>query len=126
MSFGGQVDFLRGAAIAQDGLGKPILAITSTTSKNESKIVPYIKKGAGIVVTRAHVHYIVTEFGVAHLFGKSQRQRAHALIQIAHPLHRHTFTHCMRILVVLASEFQFVLKYEILRVDMGYELSDSE
>nr|CAH8830530.1 unnamed protein product [Trichobilharzia regenti] len=86
--FGGQVDFIRGAALAEDGLGKPIIALTSTTHKGESKITSYIKEGAGVVTTRAHAHYIVTEYGIAYLFGKCLRQRAHALIQIAHPKHR--------------------------------------
>ncbi|CAG0906404.1 unnamed protein product, partial [Darwinula stevensoni] len=85
---GGQMDFLRGAALGFDGRGKPILALPSTTSKGESKIVPFIKQGAGVVTTRAHVHYIVTEYGIAYLFGKNLRQRAHALIQISHPDHR--------------------------------------
>lgn len=65
---GGQMDFMRGAAMS-DG-GKPIISISSITSKGESKIVPFIKEGGGIVSTRAHVHYIVTEFGIAYLFGK--------------------------------------------------------
>ena len=86
--FGGQVDFIRGAAEAHDGQGKPIIALPSATKKNESKIVPIIKPGAGVVTTRAHVHYVVTEYGIAHLFGRSLRQRAHALINIAHPNHR--------------------------------------
>lgn len=86
--FGGQVDFIRGAALSLDGLGKPILAMPSVTPKGISKIVPYIKQGAGVVTTRAHAHYIVTEHGIAYLFGKTLRQRAHALIQIAHPDHR--------------------------------------
>jgi len=85
---GGQIDFLRGAALCSDGLGKPILAMPSTTKKGESKIVPFIKQGGGIVTSRAHTHYLVTEYGIAYLFGKSLRQRAHALIQIAHPDHR--------------------------------------
>ncbi|XP_028414353.1 uncharacterized protein LOC114537512 [Dendronephthya gigantea] len=85
---GGQIDFIRGAALGYDGLGKPILAFPSTTSKGETRVVPYIKQGAGVVTTRAHVHYIVTEYGIAYLFGKNLRQRAHALIQIAHPAHR--------------------------------------
>jgi acyl-CoA hydrolase len=85
---GGQVDFIRGAARSRDGLGKPILAMPSVTNKGESKIVPFIKEGGGVVSTRAHVHYIVTEYGIAYLFGKSLRQRAHALINIAHPDHR--------------------------------------
>lgn len=85
---GGQMDFLRGAARSMDGLGKAILAMPSTTAKGESKIVPFLKQGAGVVTTRAHVHYIVTEYGVAYLFGKSLRQRAYELIRIAHPDHR--------------------------------------
>ncbi|CAG2058085.1 unnamed protein product [Timema podura] len=86
--FGGQVDFIRGAAEGFDGKGKPIIALPSTTNKGESKISPFIKQGAGVVTTRAHVHYIVTEYGIASLFGASLRQRAYALINIAHPKHR--------------------------------------
>ncbi|XP_074593264.1 succinyl-CoA:acetate/propanoyl-CoA:succinate CoA transferase [Brevipalpus obovatus] len=86
--FGGQVDFLRGAALGYDNKGKPILAMPSTTKKGESKIVPTLKPGAGVVTTRAHAHYIVTEYGIAYLFGKTLRQRAYELIQIAHPNHR--------------------------------------
>ncbi|KAH9284610.1 4-hydroxybutyrate coenzyme A transferase [Echinococcus granulosus] len=85
---GGQVDFIRGAAISTDGEGKPIIALPSVTAKGESKFVPYLKEGGGIVTTRAHVHYIVTEYGIAYLFGRNLRQRAHALIKIAHPDHR--------------------------------------
>ncbi|KAL3185788.1 hypothetical protein MRX96_028681 [Rhipicephalus microplus] len=88
--FGGQLDFLRGAAICQDGMGKPILAMPSVSAKGVSKICTYIKQGAGVVTTRGHVHYVVTEQGIASLFGKSIRQRAHALINIAHPDHRET------------------------------------
>lgn len=89
--FGGQMDFIRGAAEGFDGKGKPIIALLSTNSKTkESKIVPMIKPGAGVVTTRGHVHYVVTEHGIAYLFGKSLRQRAHALINIAHPDHRET------------------------------------
>lgn len=83
---GGQIDFMRGAALS-DG-GKPIIALPSTTKTGESKIVPFLKEGAGVVTTRAHVHYVVTEYGVAYLFGKNLRQRAMALISIAHPIHR--------------------------------------
>ncbi|CAH0555922.1 unnamed protein product [Brassicogethes aeneus] len=86
--FGGQVDFIRGAAEGTDGLGKPIIALPSTTNKGESKIAPITKPGAGVVTTRAHAHYVVTEHGIAYLFGKSLRQRAHALINVAHPDHR--------------------------------------
>lgn len=88
IGFGGQVDFIRGAALGLDGLGKPILAMPSTTNKGESKIAIYLKQGAGVVTTRAHAHYLVTEHGIAYLFGKNNRQRAHALIQIAAPQHR--------------------------------------
>ncbi|XP_015791945.1 uncharacterized protein LOC107368602 [Tetranychus urticae] len=86
--FGGQVDFLRGAALSYDGKGKPILGLSSTTNKGESKIVPFLKNGAGVTSTRAHVHYVVTEYGIASLFGKNIRQRAYELIKIAHPDHR--------------------------------------
>jgi 4-hydroxybutyrate CoA-transferase len=80
---GGQMDFMRGASLSEGG--KPIIALPSTTSKGESRLVPYLKQGAGVVTTRAHVHYIVTEFGIANLYGKTIRQRAEALIGIAHP-----------------------------------------
>jgi acetyl-CoA hydrolase len=81
---GGQVDFIRGAARSKGGL--PIIAFISTT-KNEtiSRIVPTLTPGAGVVTTRNDVHYIVTEYGVAALHGKTIRQRAQALIDIAHP-----------------------------------------
>ena len=74
---GGQMDFIRGAALS-DG-GKPIIALTSRTNKGLPRIVPFLKPGAGVVTTRGHVHYIVTEFGVAYLYGKNLRQRAKAL-----------------------------------------------
>ncbi|MCU0450692.1 MAG: 4-hydroxybutyrate CoA-transferase [Bernardetiaceae bacterium] len=83
---GGQMDFVRGAALSEGG--KPIIALPSITGKGESKIVTFLKPGAAVTTTRAHVHYIATEFGVAYLFGKSRRQRAKALIDIAHPDHR--------------------------------------
>jgi 4-hydroxybutyrate CoA-transferase len=83
---GGQMDFIRGASLSEGG--KPIIALPSVTSRGESKIVPFLKQGAGVVTTRAHVHYIVTEHGVAYLYGKNLRQRAWALIAIAHPSHR--------------------------------------
>lgn len=83
---GGQMDFMRGAALSKGG--KPIIAMPSTTSKGESKIVPYLKPGAGVVTTRAHAHYIVTEYGIAYLFGKNLHQRRKELIKIAHPDHR--------------------------------------
>ncbi len=80
---GGQMDFMRGAALS-DG-GKPIIALTSRTKKGLSRIVPMLKNGAGVVTTRAHVHYVVTEYGSVFLFGKNLRERAKALISIAHP-----------------------------------------
>jgi acyl-CoA hydrolase len=80
---GGQMDFIRGASLCPEG--KPIIALPSTTSRGESRIVPFLKKGAGVVTTRAHVHYVVTEYGVAHLFGKTMGQRAQALLDISHP-----------------------------------------
>lgn len=83
---GGQVDFLRGAALSPNG--KAIIAMTSTTRKGKSKIVCQLAPGSGVVSTRAHVHYVVTEFGVASLHGKDIQQRAEALINIAHPDHR--------------------------------------
>lgn len=86
--FGGQVDFIRGAAAGLDGEGKAIIALQAATKKGESKIVPVLKLGAGVVTTRAHVHYIVTEHGIASLFGKTLRQRAYELIQVAAPEHR--------------------------------------
>jgi len=82
--FGGQVDFIRGAT--QSKGGKPIIALPSTAKGGKlSKIVPTLQVGAGVVTTRADVHYIVTEFGVAYLHGKNLRQRAEALINISHP-----------------------------------------
>lgn len=83
---GGQMDFIRGASLS-DG-GKPIIAMSSATGKGQSKIVSFLNEGAGVVTTRAHVHYVVTEYGVANLFGKSLRDRAKALIDISHPEHR--------------------------------------
>ena len=83
---GGQMDFMRGAALSEGG--KPIIALPSTTSKGISRIVPFLKQGAGVVTTRAHAHYIVTEYGIANLCGKNMRQRAKDLIEIAHPNHR--------------------------------------
>jgi acyl-CoA hydrolase len=83
---GGQMDFIRGASLAEGG--KPIIALGSATKKGQSKIVPTIKEGAGIVTTRAHMHYLITEYGIAYLFGKSLRQRAYEIMKIAHPAHR--------------------------------------
>lgn len=83
---GGQMDFIRGAALSEGG--KPIIALPSVTSKGVSKIVPFLNPGAGVVTTRAHVHWVVTEFGAVNLFGLNLRDRAKALINIAHPSHR--------------------------------------
>lgn len=80
---GGQMDFMRGAALSEDG--KPIIALTSRTKKGVPRIVPFLKEGAGVVTTRGHMHYVVTEYGVAYLYGKNLRQRAKELINIAHP-----------------------------------------
>ena len=83
---GGQMDFIRGAALSAGG--KPVIALPSVTAKGVSKIVPVLKEGAGVVTTRAHVHYVVTEYGVADLYGKNIAQRAKELVAIAHPQHR--------------------------------------
>lgn len=85
---GGQMDFIRGASLSPGG--KPIIAIPSTTQKGISRIVPYLNQGASVTTTRAHVHYVVTEYGIAQLFGKNIQQRIKALIEIAHPNHRET------------------------------------
>jgi len=84
------MDFIRGAALSEGG--KPIIALPSVTSKGDSRIVSYLQPGAGVVSTRAHVHYVVTEHGIADLWGKNLRQRAAALIAIAHPSHRDALT----------------------------------
>lgn len=87
---GGQMDFMRGAALSEGG--KPIIAITSRTNKGVSRIVPFLKEGAGVVTTRGHVHYVVTEYGTAYLYGKNLRQRAKLFIDIAHPDDREFLT----------------------------------
>ena len=83
---GGQMDFIRGASLSEQG--KAIIALPSQTRKGVSRIVPFLKKGAGVVTTRAHIHYVVTEYGVADLYGKTIKQRVDALVKIAHPDHR--------------------------------------
>ena len=81
---GGQLDFIYGASRSEGGV--PVIALPSTAKKGElSRIVPMLKPGAGVVTTRNHVRYVVTEFGVAELYGKTIRQRAQALINVAHP-----------------------------------------
>lgn len=80
---GGQIDFIRGASLSEGG--KPIIAMTSRTSKGKTKIVPTLTQGAGVVTTRAHTHYVITEYGVADIYGKTLKERKDALIRIAHP-----------------------------------------
>jgi acyl-CoA hydrolase len=84
---GGQMDFIRGASLSEGG--KAIIALPSISKKTGvSRIVPFLKQGAGVVTTRAHVHYVVTEYGVANLFGKTISQRVKELVKIAHPDHQ--------------------------------------
>lgn len=83
---GGQMDFMRGSSYSRGG--KPIIAMTSRTGKGISKIVPTLKPGSGVVSTRANVHYVITEYGIAYLYGQSMKERARRLIKIAHPDHR--------------------------------------
>jgi acyl-CoA hydrolase len=83
---GGQMDFIRGASLSEGG--KAIIALPSVTNKGVSRIVPFLKPGAGVVTTRAHVHYIITEYGIAYLYGKTIRERVKALVHISHPDHR--------------------------------------
>jgi len=87
---GGQVDFIRGASLSKGG--KPIIALSSRNKSGKSRIMPTLTEGSGVVTSRAHVHYIVTEFGVADLYGKTLGERARALIAIAHPEDRETLT----------------------------------
>lgn len=83
---GGQMDFIRGASLSKGG--KPIIALPSVTSKGISRIVPFLKQGAGVVTTRGHVHWVVTEYGKVNLFGMNLKQRGRALTSLAHPDHR--------------------------------------
>ena len=83
---GGQMDFIRGASLS-DG-GKAIIALPSITKRGESRIVPYLKQGAGVVTTRSHVQYIITENGIANLHGKTLKQRVNEMVKIAHPNHQ--------------------------------------
>ena len=85
---GGQMDYIRGASLSEGG--KAIIALPSITSSGISRIVPCLKPGAGVVTTRAHVHYVITEYGIANLYGKTIKDRVKALINIAHPDHRET------------------------------------
>ncbi|RKR83589.1 acyl-CoA hydrolase [Mucilaginibacter gracilis] len=88
---GGQMDFIRGASLSEGG--KPIIALPSQTNKGISRITPFLKQGAGVVTTRGHVHWVVTEYGMVDLFGKNLKQRAKALIELAHPNHRESLHH---------------------------------
>jgi acyl-CoA hydrolase len=83
---GGQMDFIRGACLSENG--QPIIALPSVTNKGVSRIVPFLKPGAGVVTTRGHIHWVATEFGIVNLYGKNLKQRAKLLISIAHPDHR--------------------------------------
>jgi acyl-CoA hydrolase len=83
---GGQMDFMRGAALSEGG--KPIIAIPSVTRNGVSRIVPHLKEGAGVVTTRGHIHYVATEYGVVDLYGKNMERRAQLLAGIAHPDHK--------------------------------------
>ena len=95
---GGHADFMRGAQMARGG--KPVLALPSTvvvkSGKVLSRIVPFLQQGAGVVTTRGDIHYVVTEYGVAYLHGKTMRERAMALINIAHPQFRSELLHAAK------------------------------
>ncbi len=80
---GGQMDFMRGATLSTGG--KAILALRSRTTKGQSRIVSTLAAGAGVVTTRSHLHYVVTEYGVADVYGKTLGERSRSLIAIAHP-----------------------------------------
>lgn len=80
---GGQMDFVRGASLSKGG--KAIIALSSVSNRGDNRIVPFLKQGAGVVTTRAHAQYIVTEYGVADLYGKTLKQRVEAMASIAHP-----------------------------------------
>ncbi len=84
--FGGQIDFTYGASLSKGG--KAIIAMPSITNKGISKIAPTLTLGAGVVTTRAHIHWLVTEYGAVNLYGKSLQERAKAIISVAHPDHR--------------------------------------
>ncbi|MBI3668513.1 MAG: 4-hydroxybutyrate CoA-transferase, partial [Acidobacteria bacterium] len=101
---GGQVDFMRGASRSRSG--KPIITLPSTAKNGTiSRIVPMLDPGAGVVTSRGTVHYVVTESGVAYLHGRTIRQRAEALIQIAHPKFRkELYEYCERTRWLVASK----------------------
>jgi len=91
---GGQMDFIRGASISPGG--KPIIALPARTKNGKSRLVAQLTPGAGVVTTRAHVHFVVTEYGVADLAGKTLHERARALVNIAHPEDREDLTRAWR------------------------------
>lgn len=87
---GGQMDFIRGASLSEGG--KPIIALPSRTGKGISRITPTLKTGAGVVTTRGHIHWVVTEYGAVNLYGKNMEQRSELLTSIAHPDDREFLT----------------------------------
>jgi acyl-CoA hydrolase/RimJ/RimL family protein N-acetyltransferase len=108
---GGQADFMRGAALSKEG--KNIIALRSTAKNGEvSRIVPFLKEGAGVTLTRGDVHYVVTEYGSAYLHGKNIRERAVALISIAHPKFREQ-------LLEKAKEYNMVYQDQIMVTGQG-------
>ncbi|MEK6799473.1 MAG: GNAT family N-acetyltransferase [Planctomycetota bacterium] len=115
---GGQVDFTRGAARSKGG--KPIIALPST-AENEtvSRIVPYLKPGAGVVTSRGDVHYVVTEYGVAYLHGRCIRERALALIQVAHPKFRPwLFAEAKSRKLVYADQIEWPIRTPVYPIEM--------
>ena len=111
--FGGQVDFIRGAARSRGG--KPIIALPSTARNGEvSRIVPHLTEGSGVVTTRADVHYVVTEYGIAYLHGKSVRERVLELINIAHPKFRNELIQAAKARKYIAED-QIELAWEHVR-----------
>jgi acyl-CoA hydrolase len=83
---GGQIDFIYGASLSKGG--KAIIAMPSVTKKGVSKIMPVLASGAGVVTTRNHIHWLVTEYGAVNLYGRTLQDRAKLIISIAHPEHR--------------------------------------
>ena len=91
------MDFIRGASLSEGG--KPIIALSSTTKEGHSKLVPFLRQGAGVVTTRAHVHWGVTEYGAVNLYGKTIEERVKLLIEIAHPMHREVLIEKSRLIL---------------------------
>jgi len=121
--FGGQVDFIRGAARSRQG--KPIIAMPSTARDGEvSRIVAHLTEGAGVVTTRGDVHYVVTEFGIAYLHGKSVRERAIELINIAHPKFRKELTQAAKELNYVPAD-QIELAWEHIRYPQELERAET-